>query len=426
MRQWSGGVVSAGIVDNYPLPQVDPSVEVSPADVERWLGIELSKEEIARILRRLEFQIKGQGEGLLVTAPDHRLDIGTGVIGKADVLEEIARIYGYENIPETRMADELPPQRGNPELEIEEKIRDQLSGLGLQEVVTYRMTSIESEARLLPPGTPKDERPYVKVANPIASERDVLRHSLISSLLEIIERNARLQEHIAIYEIGPVFLSSEAGDLPDELPRLGIAITGPRALRSWQGADLQAMDFYDLKGILEALFAGLKLPAARFEAWQNPTYHPGKCARVLIGERQVGVLGELHPLVRERYDLPETPLLAADLDLAVLIEAAPTRYEVQPVPAYPPVLEDLAVIVDEDIPAERVAEVIEQAGGSTLQGLKLFDVYRGEQIGAGKKSLAYSLTYQSPERTLTDSQVGKIRRRIVRRLEQEMGARLRS
>jgi len=426
MRQWSNGIIASGIVDNYPLPPDDPSVEITPQDVQRWLGIELSVEEIAKILRRLEFQIKGHGHGLLVTAPDHRLDIGKGVIGKADVLEEIARIYGYDRIPETRMSDELPPQRDNPELANEEKIRDLLSILGLQEVITYRMTSKEREARLIPPGSPKDEHPYVQIANPIASDRDVLRHSLISSLLEIVERNARLVERIALFEIGPIFNSSKAGDLPNEVQKLGIVMTGPRSLPSWQGSDREAMDFFDLKGVVTVLFKGLDLPSALYETWQDPTYHPGKCARIIIGEKQVGVMGEIHPLVHESYELPDAPLLAAELDIVALLEATPTCYVVEPVPSYPPVLEDLAVIVDEDVLAERVKALIEQAGGNTLSELKLFDVYRGEQIGSGKKSLAYNLTFQSQDRTLTDKQVSKIRRRIVRHLEQELGAKLRS
>jgi phenylalanyl-tRNA synthetase beta chain len=324
------------------------------------------------------------------------------------------------------MADELPPQRDDPGLEQEERLRDLLVDLGLQEVVTYRMTSPERERRLILPGAPPDDRPYVRIANPIASDRHVLRHSLLSSLLEVVERNARLRPRQALFEIGPVFFASEAGDLPDELPRLALILTGPRAPLGWQEGDAGAMDFYDLKGVLEALFNSLRLGDARYEEAEHPSFHPGKCARVYLGERQVGVLGELHPLVRLRYELPEAPVLAADLNLQVLLGAIPARYTVEPVPAYPPVLEDLAVVLDEELPAGRVTELIQQAGGNTLAAVNLFDVYRGEQVGPGKKSLAYSLTYQSAERTLTDAEVLKIRQRILRRLEQDLGARLRS
>lgn len=425
MRQLAGGVISKGLVDNYPLPPKAPTVELSLTDVQRWLGISLSLDEIADILRRLEFNVEVGAELLRATAPDHRLDIGEGIAGKADLIEEIARVYGYERIPETRLADELPPQRGNLELEREERIRDLLVGLGLQEVVSYRLTSPEREARRLPPEVPPDDKPYVRLVNPIASDRVVLRHSLLSSLLEVVERNARLQERMKLFEIGPVFLASEEGDLPDELPRLSLMLTGPRAQPGWQTADTQPMDFYDLKGILEALFESLHIAKVYYEPSKYPVFHPGKCARVLIGEHECGVMGELHPLVRERYDLPPTPVLAADLDLSVLLAAIPEGYAVQPVPAFPPTLEDLAVVVDASLPADRVGATIRQAGGKLLKNVRLFDIYTGEQIGKGKKSLAYSLTYQAEDRTLTDKDAAQIRQRIIRRLEQELGARIR-
>jgi phenylalanyl-tRNA synthetase beta chain len=324
------------------------------------------------------------------------------------------------------MSDELPPQRNNLNLEREERIRDLLVEMGLQEVVNYRLTSPDREARRLPPGVPPDDKPYLRLANPIASDRYVLRHSLLSSLLEVAERNAHLRERMSLFEIGPIFLASEEGDLPDELQRLSLVLTGPRALGGWQKADSTPMDFYDLKGILEGLFAGLRIQDVRYEPSKYPIFHPGKCARVMVGERECGVLGELHPQVREHYDLPPTPFIAADLDLGVLLESIPEGYAVQPVPAFPPTLEDLAVVVDESLPADRVEAVILQAGGKMVKGVRLFDVYTGQQVGSGKKSLAYSLTYQAEDRTLTDKDAAQVRQRIIRRLEQELGAKIRS
>jgi phenylalanyl-tRNA synthetase beta chain len=426
MRQWTGGVVCQGLVDNYPLLQPNPVVKVTPLDVRRWLGIELQPQEIAALLERLEFTVQINDQIVIVTTPDHRLDIGEGLTGVADVIEEIARVYGYERIPETRLADELPPQRNNSDLEMEERVRDILVGLGLQELATYRLTSPEREARRLPLDTPPDDRPYVQLANPIASDRNVLRHSLLSSIMEVVERNARLRERLALFEIGPVYLGAEEGMLPEELPHLSIVLTGPRALPTWQNADATPMDFFDLKGLLDALLEDLHIEGAHYEPHEHPTFHPGKCARLLVGEQQLGVLGELHPLVRERYELSANPLIAADLDLKALLAAIPPLYSVQTVPAFPPALEDLAVIVDEDLPAVRVEEMIRQAGGKMLASLRLFDVYRGEQIGAGKKSLAYNLAYQAADHTLTDPEVQQIRQRIIRRLDQELGAKLRT
>jgi phenylalanyl-tRNA synthetase beta chain len=441
MRQWSGGIVAQGLVDNYPLPAQAPVVEFTPADVERWLGIRLPAEEIVRILESIEFhceQISSNDSRISTlesrtviraTPPDHRLDIGEGVIGRADVMEEIARLYGYDRIPETRMADALPPQRGNPALEVEERTRDLLVGMGLQEVITYRTTSPDREGRLyIDRQPPASQPPYLRLSNPITSDRVVMRQSLLASVLDVVERNARLFPRQALFEIGPIFLPADSGGLPQEASRLVIVLTGPRVLPGWQPADVTPMDFYDLKGILSALAEELRIPEVRYLPGEHASFHPGRCAQIVAGAtggRSIGALGELHPLVREHYLLPEAPLLAADLDLEAILSLVPERFDITPVPAFPPVLEDLAFIVDDAVPAEQVAEAIRQAGGKTLSGVRLFDVYRGGQIGAGKKSLAYSLTYLSPDRTLTDKEVAQIRGRIVRRLEEMLGAKLR-
>jgi phenylalanyl-tRNA synthetase beta chain len=430
MQAWAGGTVSPSLVDEYPLPPKAPEVEITPQDVKRWLGIELSLEQIRSMLERLEFTCKSPSkDSLLVTAPDHRLDIGEGIAGKADVIEEIARIHGYENIPEARIADELPPQLGNPALDKEQRVRDLLVNQGLQEVVSYRWTTPERENRRLSPYSPPDDKPYLRIANPLAYEKSFLRHSVLASLLETAERNARLRERLALFEIGPIFIPSEGGGLPDELQRLSILLVGPRGLPSWQPSDNTLLDFYDLKGILAGLLEGLRLPKVLYEPWKHPSFHPGKCARILSAEKQVGVFGELHPQVRERYDWPVTykdrQILAADLDLDGLLSLMPELYETEAVPEFPPVLEDLALVVDESLPAERVAELIRQTGGKVLREVRLFDVYRGEKIGAGRKSLAYSLTYQAADKTLSDKDVAGIRTHILRRLEQELGAKLR-
>ncbi|GAB4481517.1 MAG: phenylalanine--tRNA ligase subunit beta [Anaerolineales bacterium] len=427
MRQWSGGTVAKGIVDAYPKPYQAPSISLTATEVKRQLGISLTAQEIRELLERLEFRVEQPGEQLIVQPPDHRLDIGEGVIGVADLMEEIARIYGYERIPTTRLGDELPPQRTDPLREREEMVRDLLVNLGLQEVITYRMTSAERESRMpLVFEPPAEQAEPIRLKNPIAPDRSILRQGLLVSLLEAAERNARLQSRLAMFEIGTVYWRPVNDMLPQEILRLAIVLCGQRALRGWQSADEEAMDFYDLKGILESLFRGVHLSETRITVAQHAAFHPGKCAEVHLSEQRVGYFGELHPLIKERFELPEAPLLAAELDLLPLLAAIPERYEVEAVPAYPPVLEDIAVIVDEEVAAERIEQCIRSAGGKTLRAVRLFDVYRGEQIGAGKKSLAYSLTYQAEDRTLTDVEAAQIRNRIVRRLEQELGGRLRS
>ena len=422
MSRWSGGAVAPGLVDVYPLKPKQSIVTITPADVKRLLGIDLSPEEIASLLERLEFTCSTQGSQITVTAPANRLDIGEGVVGQADVMEEIARAYGYDRIPSTNMADALPPQIGNPTHEWEESLRDLLATLEFDEVVSYRLTSPEDEARLLqsPP-----EGGYVRISNPIAPEKRVMRRSLLASVLDDVEHNARLSDSLSFFEIGPVF-EPVPGDLPEERRRLALAMTGLRDATSWDQPDAPRIDFFDLKGRIELLMSGLHYTGVAFAPTETVSYlHPGKAAEVTVEGQKVGVIGELHPRVAEKYDFAGSPVIVADLDLDILRSIAP-RYEVKPVPEFPPVLEDIAVIVDESVPAARVEELIRQTGGKALSSVRLFDVYRGDQIGTGKKSLAYSLAYQAPDKTLTDAEAAAIRNKIVKRLEQEVGAKLRS
>ncbi|HTX79426.1 MAG TPA: phenylalanine--tRNA ligase subunit beta, partial [Longilinea sp.] len=426
MAAWSGGKIAKGVVDNYPKPYHEPTVTLNPADVRRALGIRLSARQIADLLERLEFVCAVKGDSVEVTAPAHRTDIGEGVIGKADVLEEVARLYGYDNIPTTRMADSLPPAHPSVSAERKDRLSDLLAQLGLTEVITYRLTSAEREARLTPPGQTPAAPTYVTLQNPLTPERNVMRRSLLSSVLEVLEKNIRLRDRLAFFEIGPVFLPVDGQDLPIEQERLVIAMSGLRELPAWDVHETRSMDFFDLKGVVEAMLDALHIADVHYQSVEGTVFHPGKCAEVRVGEQVVGCFGELHPLVKERFDLGSAPVLAADFELKTLLELAPKVYPIEAVPTFPPVKEDIAVVVDEDLPDEKLEALIRQTGGKMLVDVRLFDIFRGLQIGAGKKSMAYSLTYQVPDRTLTDAEVAQIRNKIVKRLDQELGAKLRS
>ena len=418
MSQWSNGNIAPGLVDEYPLKPKDPTVTITPKDVKRLLGIDLTAKQIADLLERLEFKCTVEKNEVKAKVPPHRMDIGTGVVGLADVLEEVARVYGYDRIPSTIMADRLPPQVGNPIHEWEERLRDLLITLGFDEVVSYRLTSVEREARL---GVTGD---YVHIANPIAPERSVLRRSLAASVLDAMEHNIRLSESLAFFEIGPIFEPIK-NDLPDEPRKLAIAMTGLREVTAWDIKDSTAFDFYDMKGRIELLLSGLRYINISYSATDSIKYlHPGKTAEIKIDDQIVGVFGELHPLVKEKYELGDSSVLVAEFDLETLRALYPT-YGITPVPEFPPVLEDIAVIVDESVAASRLETLIRQTGGKSVTNVRLFDVYRGDQIGAGKKSLAYSLTYQAIDKTMTDAEAAAIRNKIVKRLEQEVGAKLR-
>ena len=427
LRQWTGGTISQGLVDEYPIKAIDPEVKISTKDISRVLGIDLSAEKISQILSRLEFEVSVDGDVVSAKTPNHRLDIDSDpIIAKADLMEEISRIYGYDQIPETRMSDVLPPQRGNEDLDFEEKVRDILVNLGLYEIITYRMTSPEREARRLPPGTEPDLKPYVELANPIADDRFVMRKSVLSSVLEIVEHNLKVQDSVAVFELGNIFVSSEEGNLPDEKKQLVIAITGSRTDIDWQSKEIEKFGFYDLKGILERFLNALHIPKYEISPFVYPSFHPGKSAALTLEGNQFGVFGELHPEVQQQLELGFNPVIAAVLNTEELQRLSPVLFNTEFVSPFPPVIEDIALILDESIPAGDIEKMIIQTGGKTLKSVQLFDVFRGEQIGEGKKSLAYKLVYQAEDRTLTDKDSAKLRNKIVKRIEREFGAVLRS
>ena len=426
MTQLAGGTIAPGIIDYYPNPADTVTVDLPQSEVTRLVGIELSVEDIKQILESLEFQVEItdpqspnpsaslraslqspisnlQSPTLHVTVPDHRLDISAEpVTGRADLVEEIARVYGYDRVPVTELTDELPPQRNNLPFEREERTRDLLTESGLQEIITYRLTTPEVEARVL--GKEYVEKAtYVTLANPSTPERSVMRHSVLNSVLEIVAENSKHHARLEFFEVGHIYLptsglSGEAAILPDEKRRLVIAMTGPRSEMSWLPTDTELMDFFDLKGVVESLIDGLHLDEVAFKPGQHHAFYPGRVAELEIDGQSVGLLGQLHPYVVEAYDIQiedDQPVLAADFDLDALLAQVPDLYAVSSVPRFPPVQQDIALVVDETVPADKVHHLIMQTGRPLLTDATLFDVFRGEQIGAGKKSLAFSLTFQS-------------------------------
>ena len=424
MRKLTGGTVSKELIDEYPRPPVAPTVEITHSDIQRWLGIELDLGQAAALLERLEFSTELDGKILRVSPPDHRLDIGAGVVGKADLMEELARVYGYDKIPETQIADRIPPQYASPRLESESRVRDLLATMGLQEVVTYRLTSPAREARALVAQSTED-RKYVRLANPIGEDRIVLRQDLLAGVLEVAARNVRVRERVAIFEIGPVFLPVEGEQLPEESDRLAIAMLGPLRPPSWQGRESGEIDFYDITGVIDGLLSGLHVGNVQYEPATHATFHPGRCANIMVDGKALGTLGNVHPMVAERFESLDRAIVAAEIHLDVLFEQIPERYPVRPVPAFPPVLEDLAFVVDQGTPAERLRTLIRQTGSPLVVGVNVFDLYQGKQVGEGKKSLAFSVVYQAEDRTLTDEEVAAMRNKIVTRLDVELGAKLR-
>jgi len=420
IHRHAGGTVLQGMVDNYPAPPAAQVTRLKKAEVRRLLGTELPAAELERILRALEFKVEPDGaDGWKVTTPPFRVDIQEG---SADLIEEIARIHGYDRLPAKLLSGELPQQRANP-LALEDQLRDSLAGAGLQGVITYSLTAREREAPLLPGGD------YVEIRNEISADRKVMRRSLLASVLEVAETNLRNTDTVKLFEMGFVYLPKQDERLPDEPRRLAIVMTGRRRALAWddpQGEKLDAIDFFDLKGVVELLADQLHLPEVAYQPARDvPFLHPGRSAHVLVNDKPVGVFGEMHPKVAEAFKLGGRAVQVADFDLEAILAAVPERFRYTPISLFPAALRDIAIIVDEAVPNEGVVAEIHSAGGDLLCDVRLFDLYRGDPIPEGKKSLAYALTYQAADRTLTEGEIGRAHKIIEDRLKREFKAQIR-
>ncbi len=443
MAELAGGEVVPGVHDAYAVRQPDISIELTHAEVERLLGVRVAAADLRRTLEAMECRVtSGSAEGTLhVSVPWHRLDLEI----PADLVEEVARGIGYDKIPATLLASALPEQRHNWPIESEEAIRTLLAGCGLQDTINYPLISENDNSRLLAASSgegwteaqptagyqlPALLRPAdsVQLANPLSVERSVLRSSLLPNALQVMAANLRYTERWAAFEIGRVYWPLAGALLPQEARHVSFAMAGPRAPAGWQGSTAEELDFYDLKGIVETLLARMGVPQAQiqFAATTHPAF-TRRVARVLIAGKDIGILGELHPAVRRAFDLPpQGRVTVAELALESLFTAYQSDMPMQSISAYPAIKEDLAVIVDEGVRAAQVAEAITEAGGELLTALRLFDVYRGDQIGDGQKSLAYRVTYQAVDRSLTDTDAARLRAKIVRRLQETISGRLRA
>ncbi len=450
LAELAGGTVAPGVVDAYPGPRTNPTITMPIADFERVLGVALPSAEIVGLLHRLGFEAAVQGddykdgETLTATAPAHRVDQQL----PADLIEEVGRVYGYDRLPATALADPLPTQRDNPRLMQEDATRDALAAAGLQEIISYRFTAIAHESMLDASAggtgtssgdeTGADEQngvssTYVTLRNPSSPDRAVMRRSILTGLLDAAAANRRYRERIALFEVGSVFHPAAGKDLPDEPRHAGLVLLGPGTPGDWRSSgeaqdSVRPLDFYDGKGAVEVLLDTLGVEAT-FAAGSHPSLHPGRTAAVHVGGEEgaalAGHVGELHPLVRERWALGDEPVVVAELDLDVLAQASGVVRPFVGFSTYPPVERDLAVVVDEATPAGDVERAIRSAGGPLLVHCALFDVYRGEQLPAGKKSLAFSLRFQAPNKTLEGKAVDGMRGRIVKTLESAVGAEIR-
>ncbi len=400
---------------------------------QKLLGMPVSREQSADYLERLEFAVGSDGDDLDVDVPVHRY---YDVTREVDLVEEVGRIHGYdEHLPATLPEEGVQGGRLSREQAIRRRVEDVMRDLGFSGIVTLSLTDPGMARRLRIPADDPRSRP-IRVSNPLSVDHSVLRPTLLGSLLDAARYNlAHGAERVALCEVGRGYLAegaqsdgvlggSFAGDQPApayEPQRLGAVAAGTLAPGGWRD-DAQPADFFVLKGVLEALAAQIGIEI-EVEPGSEPFLHPGRAARVSVGGRAAGWIGELHPLVCRTWDMEAA--VAWELDLAPLVEASPIGLELyRDVISFPAVHQDIAVVVADDVEAEQVKRAVLEGGGDLLQSAETFDLYRGEQVGDGRKSLALRLEFRARDRTLTDEEVAAVRERINAALA-EIGGSLR-
>lgn len=422
------GTVREGRVDAYPKPYQPRKVMLRYARVGEVLGAPVPSEESLRILTALGFTAEAQSfTGATFAVPAARVDVER----EEDLIEEVARIRGYDQIPASlpRGLARLSPEP--KEVEAERRTRIALAGAGFDEVVNYSFV----HPALKPWVTPGplaalgQERPVISLKNPLSVELSVMRLTLYAGLLTNVSHNLRhQQESLRLYELGRIYSGNPEGGrqgrpVAHERLTLSGVLTGKRHGRTWAAKD-EPMDFYDAKGAVEAVLAALEIRGATFEPFESAPYHPRATARLVKGGQVLGTLGELHPKVAKRLDLPPAIYLF-ELDAEALFAAAELVRPYQPLARFPAVLRDLAVVVPLELRNDEVRKVILDVGGPLVEDAFIFDVYTGKPIPEGKKNLAYAIRYRSPDRTLTDAEVGQAHGRIIEEVNRRLGGSLR-
>ncbi|GBG55114.1 phenylalanine--tRNA ligase beta subunit [Sporomusaceae bacterium FL31] len=414
--------VCPGIVDIYPGFDVPRQVSFIPQDINRHLGTNVPTATMIAILRRLEFEVEKSDDKIIATVPTWRGDVSCS----ADIAEEVARIYGFNNIPSTTPSGNMMSGGQSYVQAIVDKIKNTLVGAGLDEVISFSFTHPDTLNKLNIPQA-SSLHTAVPILNPITDDFPLLRTTLIGGVLETVSRNiARKNDDISIFEVGAVYLPEALPlvSLPAEPFMLCGALVGKRNELAWnQGRE--TVDFYDAKGIVELLLDGIGIQDYQVAAGEHYALHPGKNASFSVNGEILGSVGEIHPVVSDAFDL-NRKVYIFELNVEALAKHAVLIGKYKALPKYPAIARDLAIVLPEDITSQQVDAAIKESAGELLTEVRLFDVYTGEQVPKGFKSLAFSLTFQSSDRTLTDSEIDGHYKNTVVLLEETLQAKLRS
>ena len=397
------GEVLDGCIDIYPDKWQQPVLKLEPERINALLGADIPRAFMVQTLERLGFEVCGDD----VKIPSWRGDVE----GMADLAEEVGRFYSYNKIEPTLFAGAAQAGGLTERQQLERSVGAALRGMGYSEILTYSFISPSAYDRLrLPADSPLRNGPVI--LNPLGEDTSVMRTTMLPSMLDTLSRNKSVKnEDVKLYELSKVYRNTAPGELPDERTMIALGAYGQTG-------------FFELKGAIEALLKTLRVYGAQFRAQtENPSYHPGRCADITVDGKLVGVLGQLHPKVAAAWGLGET--YVAELDFAALLETRSAEGTYVPLPKYPTVQRDLAVVCDADVTIAQLVACIRKAGGALLKDVTLFDIYTGSHIPEGKKSTAFSLKLRADDRTLTDADSDGVMARVLEALKDELGAQLR-
>lgn len=415
MALYAGGTILAGSVEYNDIKSEPAIIAITLAKINTSLGTNISVAEVNDIFTRLQFDVAVEGETFTVTVPTRRGDITI----EADLVEEVARLYGYDNIPSTLPIGSTTPGALTDYQQKRRQVRRTLEGAGLYQATTYSLTSAEKAAQFA-----LEARESIRLSMPMSEERSQLRLSIVPQLLEVVKyNNARQTDAVALYEIGSVFLKQDGEQLPQEKEHVAVAITGLWEANVWQG-EKKAVDFFVAKGVLEALFDTLGVTSQiDYRQAQIKDMHPGRTAEVLLNGDVIGFIGQVHPTVQKELDIKETYVFEVSFKALAEADVAPIAYQL--IPRFPSITRDIALVVDAATKAGDIQKIIVEAGGSLLKEVSVFDLYEGDKMEEGKKSIAYSLKYFDPERTLTDEDMTKAHDQVLVAVKEKAGADLR-
>ena len=420
LQQVAGGSIAQGIYDIYAdESSPTPRVTMTLRRLKQILGMDVGLGQVEEVFHSLDFQTDRVGdEAVSVTVPYWRSDINI----EEDLIEEVVRIIGYDNVPTTMLSTPIPYRQPAPMTELRSRVREALAAVGLQETVSYPVVSMEDLEKV---NYNVESGNLLRLANPMSTEHDHMRPTLLASLLDTLSYNEGHNEGpFRFFEQSKVFLP-RSNELPEERELVAGVTSGMRSEPSWL-VDNGALDFFDAKGMLTSALALLGLTPSwePAEEGENPALHPGRTARIMCSGLQIGVLGELHPTVTERYDLRHRPATVFELYMDALL-ALPARSgrSFRSLNRFPSAHRDVALVVPEDVPVGKVQEILDRH--RLVERVELFDVYTGENLEAGAKSLAFHVYFQSPDKTLTAEEVSRTLDGLLRTLQRDVGATLR-